>query len=129
MKTYLKLIVMGLVLAGLAIFVFHLAPSAVSLQLYALLLAYTACFYSGAALADGRLLWLSIEVGMSALVLGCAFLGLWQGSGWLAAGYFLHGMWDMTHHPNRIKTRVVYWFPPICATFDFVVAVFIVASY
>jgi len=129
MKTYLKLIVIGLVLAGLAIFVFHLAPSAVSLQLYALLLAYTACFYSGAALSDGRGLWLSIEVGMSALVLACAFLGLWQSSRWLAAGYFLHGTWDMGHHPRRIQTRVVYWFPPICATFDFVVAAFIAVRY
>ena len=113
----------------LAIFVFHLASSAVSLQLYALLLAYTACFYSGAALSDGRPLWLSTEVGVSALVLACAFLGLWQSSRWLVAGYCLHGIWDMGHHPGRIQTRVVYWFPPICATFDFVVAIFIAVRY
>lgn len=129
MKLDIKLIAMGIALAGLAIFLFHLAPAPISLQLFALLLAYTACFYSGAALSDGRRLWLSIEVLMSVLVLACAFLGLWQSSRWLAAGYFLHGMWDMGHHPKRIQTRVVPWFPPICATFDFVVAIFIAIWY
>ena len=129
MKTYLKLIAIGLALALLAIFLFQLPPAPVSLQLFALLLAYTACFYPGAALSDGRRLWLSVEVGSSLVFLACAFLGLWLGPRWLALGYLLHGLWDMGHHPKRIQTRVVSWFPPLCATFDFVVAAFIVVWY
>jgi hypothetical protein len=128
-KTYLQLIAIGLALALVAIFVFGLAPRVVALQLYALLLAYTACFYAGAALSEGRPAWLSIEVGVSAIVFGCAFLGLWQSSRWLALGYVLHGMWDLCHHSRGIRTRVVDWFPPICATFDFAVAIFILVWY
>jgi uncharacterized protein DUF6010 len=129
MKTYFKLVLIGLALALLALFVFGLAPAVVSLQLYALLLAYTACLYTGAALSDGRPFWLSMEVGVSVLVFGCAFLGLWQSSRWLALGYTIHGAWDLCHHPKRIRTRVVNWFPPICATFDFAVAIFILVWY
>jgi hypothetical protein len=129
LKTYLLLIVIGLALALLAIVVFGIAPGVLSLHLYALLLAYTACLYTGAALSEGRPLWLSIEVGVSALVFACAFLGVWQSSRWLAAGYVLHGLWDLCHHPKRIRTRVVDWFPPICATFDFAVAAFIAVRY
>ena len=129
MQTYLKLIVIGLALAVLAIFVFGMAAPVVALQLYALLLAYTACLYAGAALSDGKPFWLSLEVGMSAVVFGCAFLGVWQSSRWLAAGYVVHGAWDLCHHPKRIRTRVVDWFPPICATFDFAVAIYIAVTF
>ncbi|MDX6612814.1 MAG: hypothetical protein QOD75_2000 [Blastocatellia bacterium] len=129
MKTYIKLIVIGLALALLAIFLFGFASPVVALQLYALLLAYTACLYAGAALSDGRASWLGVEVGVSAVIFGCAFLGLWQSSRWLALGYVLHGLWDLCHHPRRIRTRVVDWFPPICATFDFAVAIFISVWY
>jgi hypothetical protein len=128
-KTYIKLIVIGLALALLAIFLFGFASPVVALQLYALLLAYTACLYAGAALSDGRASWLGVEVGVSAVIFGCAFLGLWQSSRWLALGYVLHGLWDLCHHPRRIRTRVVDWFPPICATFDFAVAIFISVWY
>jgi hypothetical protein len=128
-KSYLQLIAIGLALALLAFFVFGLAPAAVSLQLYALLLAYTACLYTGAALSDGRPGWLTIEVGVSALVFACAFFGLWLSAWWLALGYVLHGIWDLCHQPKRIRTRVVNWFPPICATFDFAVAIFILIKY
>jgi len=128
-KTYITLIVIGLALALLAIFLFGFASPVVALQLYALLLAYTACFYAGAALSDGRPSWLGLEVGVSAIVFGCAFLGLWQSSRWLALGYVLHGLWDLCHHPRRVRTRVVPWFPPICATFDFAVAFFISVWY
>lgn len=31
----------------------------------------------------------------------------------------------MLHHPKVIKTEVVRWFPPLCAIFDWIVAVFI----
>ena len=125
MKTYLLLVAIGLVMAVVALFLFGMAPHPVSLQLYALLLAYTACFYAGAALSDGRPGWLSLEVAVSVLVFACAVLGLWQASRWLAVGYVIHGLWDLCHHPQRIRTRVVHWFPPICATFDFAVAIFI----
>jgi hypothetical protein len=35
----------------------------------------------------------------------------------------------MLHHPKIIKTSVVNWFPPLCAVFDFIFAVFILKFY
>ncbi len=40
--------------AFLAIRLFHLLDGPADVQLFALYLAYTACFYVGAALADGK---------------------------------------------------------------------------
>ena len=54
-----------------------------------------------------------------------AMLGLWWTSLWIAVGYVLHGVWDYLHHPRRIRTGIRRWFPPFCATFDLLVAVYI----
>ncbi|MEP6742648.1 MAG: DUF6010 family protein [bacterium] len=125
----ITLIAIGLVLALLAIFILHWTTAVISIQFFALFLAYTACVYPGAALSDGRRFWMRIEVLVSMIFLACACLAVWQSSRWLVGGYFLHGMWDWGHHTKRIETRVVSWFPPICAAFDLCVAIFIAVRY
>ena len=58
-------------------------------------------------------------------MLALAVVGLRASTTSLAAGYALHGAWDLLHNPNprAVPTRVVRWFPPACAAFDFVVAI------
>ena len=34
--------------------------------------------------------------------------------------------WDLLDHPHAVPTRVAAWFPPLCAAFDFVVALFVI---
>jgi hypothetical protein len=120
-----KTIVAGILLAVLVIRIFYLFASPISYQLFALFFAYTACVYPGAALSDSRITWISIESAMSCLFFAIAVLGLTHSPIWLVLGFGLHGIWDMLHHSRIIKTRVVKWFPPLCAVFDFIVAVFI----
>jgi hypothetical protein len=104
-------------------------PAPYGLQLVALFLAFTACVYPGALLnqsAPGRVV--AGELVVAALVLGMAALGLAASPLWLAAGYALHGAWDLFHHPRAVPTRVAAWFPPLCAGFDFVVALFVILA-
>jgi uncharacterized protein DUF6010 len=60
---------------------------------------------------------------VACVVFGLAVVGLRASTTALAAGYALHGVWDLLHHPRAVPTRVASWFPPTCAAFDFVVAV------
>jgi hypothetical protein len=129
MKSNVKSIIAGVLLAMLVIRLFYTYSMPVSYQLFALFLAYTACVYLGAALSDSRPVWISIEFFMSLLFFQLAFCGLLYTPIWLALGFVLHGIWDMLHHPRIIKTSVVKWFPPLCAVFDFIFAVFILRFY
>ena len=107
--------------------VVHLTPAPYGLQLVALFLALTASVYPGALLnqsASGPVI--AAELGVAALVFGMAAFGLGTSTLWLAAGYALHGAWDCLHHPRVVTTRVATWFPPFCAGFDFVVALFVI---
>lgn len=129
MKSNMKAIMAGVLLALLVIRMFYTFTMPVSYQLFTLFLAYAACVYLGAALSDSRPLWISIEFIMSLVFFQMAILGITHSSIWVAFGFFLHGIWDMLHHPKLIKTSVVKWFPPLCAVFDWIVAVFILRFY
>jgi hypothetical protein len=120
-----KYILAGLAISFLLIRVFHLSTSPVSVQLFSLFLAYTACVYFGAALSDSRIKIITLELGMSILFFASAVMGMFYSPIWLVIGYAAHGIWDWMHHPKVIKTKVIHWFPPICLVVDFVVAGYI----
>lgn len=129
MKSNVKVIVAGVLLALLVIRLFYSFAVPVSYQLFTLFLAFTACVYAGSALSDGRITWLSVESVMALIFFNLAFLGLTHSPIWVGLGFLLHGIWDMLHHPKIIKTKVVRWFPPLCAAYDFIVAIFIFSFY
>jgi hypothetical protein len=108
---------------------FHLAAAPGDIQLFALSLAYTACVYPGAGLSDGARPWLGVETVFSAAVFLCAWLGLAASPVWIAVGYVAHGLWDLAHHPKLVRTRIVGWFPSVCAVFDFAVGAWVVWRY
>jgi hypothetical protein len=65
------------------------------------------------------------ELAVPAAVFACCLLGMAASPVWLAFGYALHGGWDWLHEARFVSTRVAIWFPPLCAAFDFVVAVLV----
>ncbi len=129
MKFYVRTAVAGILLAILTIRGFVLFASPIPVQLFTLFLAYTACVYLGAALSDSRVRWISIEFLLSTVFYVFAVLGLIYSPVWVAIGFILHGVWDMLHHPRLIKTKVVRWFPPLCAVFDWIVGIYILVFY
>ncbi|MGV3487313.1 MAG: DUF6010 family protein [Tuberibacillus sp.] len=124
-KFDVRWIAAGILLALLTIRIFVFFTSPIAYQLFVLFYSYTACVYLGSALSDSRIKWISIEFLMSIVFFTLAFLGFVSSPLWVVLGFLLHGTWDLLHHPRVIKTKVVRWFPPLCAVFDFVVAVYL----
>lgn len=119
----MKSVLVGIVLGLAFVFLVHSVPPQPARQLIALFLAFTACVYCGALLAQsvpGQ--FAALELAIAATVFACAVVGLRASTPYLAAGYLIHGSWDLLHHFDVIPTRVARWFPPLCAAFDLVVA-------
>jgi hypothetical protein len=121
----LRAALLGLTAALVGIVGVHLPFPAYSRLVLALFLALTACVYPGALLAQTAKPTTALaELAVAGVVYGCALLGMTHSAVWLAVGYGLHGLWDWLHDVRVVPTTVAGWFPPLCATFDFAVAVF-----
>ena len=93
-----------------------------STGLMAALLVSFAGIYVGAALRTGNqreVLW---ELAGAGAMTALAFLGLLASSWWLVVGCLAHGVWDLGHHPRALTTRIVSWWPPFCAVYDWLLA-------
>ena len=118
---------LGALLAVFAIVGLHWPLENEALTGLALFLAFTACVYPGALLAQHSRPWVTVsEMGVGAAIFLCAWLGVAQHPLWIAVGYVGHGIWDWLHHTDHIPLRTAFWFPPTCAAFDFVVALYAV---
>lgn len=116
---------LAFILAAATILPAVLLPPALTLDLLALLLAGIAGVYVGFAITDGRGRTLAVEAAVALVCLAVAAFGLWWSPLALVVGYTAHGVWDVVHHPQRIDTRLAPWYPPFCAVYDWLVAIFI----
>ena len=120
---FLRASVLGLVLAVCAIAGLHWPLRNEVLNGLALFLAFTACVYPGALLAQRAAPWATLaEIAIGLGVLACAWLGVTHDPLWIVVGYLVHGIWDWGHHAKRIPTRIKSWVPSACAAFDIAVA-------
>ena len=88
---------------------------------YALGLALIAAIYVGFSVADGRGHVIAIESGVAGLFVVVAAAGV-TGSAWLLVlGLAGHGLKDLWQHRTRF-VRNTRWWPPFCATVDWVAA-------
>lgn len=122
-----KILILSIALAATFIIGAHYFAEMHQLKVFALFLALTSCFYGGAALTPSGAKYLKIEMPFVVIVFMSSFLGLILSPVWIAIGFFIHGFWDVLHHFNKVKTPVVKWFPPLCAIFDVLVGIFILA--
>jgi hypothetical protein len=91
---------------------------------YALGLTLIAAIYIGFAVADGRAHVLAVETGVAAAFVVVAAAGV-TGSAWLlVAGLAGHGCKDLWQHRTGFVANTRWW-PPFCATVDFVAATII----
>jgi hypothetical protein len=122
----LRATLLGLSAAVAAVAAVHLPFPTYSRLVLALFLAATGCVYLGALLAQSpRPATALAELAVAGAVFACALLGMTTSATSLAAGYILHGVWDWLHDARVVTTKVAAWFPPLCAAFDFAVAVFV----
>ena len=94
---------------------------------YALGLALIAAIYIGFSVADGRGHVIAIETGVAALFVVVAAVGV-TGSAWLLVlGLAGHGLKDLWQHRTHF-VRNTRWWPPFCATVDWVAAGILTAA-
>jgi hypothetical protein len=96
-----------------------------ALDFFAVILVLIAGVYIGFAIEDGRRNKLVIEVAVALGFVALVLLGMWKWPWLIPAGYFLHGVWDLLHHPLKIGARVRKWYPPACIAYDWLVGAFI----
>src|SRR5688572_32837077 len=91
---------------------------------YALGLVLIAAIYIGFAVADGRGTVITVEIGVAAVFVVVAAAAV-TGSAWLlVAGLAGHGLKDLWQHRTGFVANTRWW-PPFCATVDFVAATII----
>jgi len=92
---------------------------------YALGLALIASIYIGFAVADGRVRVIVVECAVAAAFVLVAAAGV-TGPAWLLAfGLAAHGVKDAWQQRSQFVSGTRWW-PPFCASIDFVVALIIV---
>jgi thiol:disulfide interchange protein len=104
-------------------------PDQQARALLTVLLAAIAGIYVGFALMDGRARILVLEASIALAFVLLATLGAQESLLLLALGYIGHGVWDLAHHPNYVPTRLVPWYPPFCALYDWLIAAFILVRW
>lgn len=96
-----------------------------ALDFFAVILVLIAGVYIGFAIEDGRRNKLVVEVAVALGFVALVLLGMWKWPWLIPAGYFLHGVWDLLHHPLKIGARVRKWYPPACIAYDWLVGAFV----
>ena len=88
---------------------------------YALGLALIASIYIGFSVADGRPTVIAVETVVASLFILVAAAGVTASAWLLVAGLAGHGFKDLWQHRTGFVTNTRWW-PPFCATVDFVAA-------
>jgi hypothetical protein len=94
---------------------------------YALGLVLIAAVYIGFSVSDGRGTVIAVEIGVASVFVIVAAAAV-TGSAWLlVAGLAGHGLKDIWQHRTGFVANTRWW-PPFCATVDFVAAGLIAAT-
>jgi hypothetical protein len=113
-------VVVGVLQAATPLLFFWLSAATV----YALGLAVIAAIYIGFAVADGRPHVLAVETAVATTFVVVAAVAV-PVSAWLVvAGLIGHGLKDLWQHRTHFVANTRWW-PPFCATVDFVAAALI----
>jgi hypothetical protein len=114
-------VVWGVIQAASPLGFWRLDPATV----YALSLALIAAVYIGFAVADGRPRVIAVEVGVAAVFVVVAGVGV-TGPAWLlVAGLAGHGVKDLWQHRSHFVANTRWW-PPFCLVVDWVAAAILV---
>jgi hypothetical protein len=116
-------VAVGVIQAASPLGFWWLAPKTV----YALGLVLIAAVYIGFSVADGRGRVIAAEISVAAVFVVVAAVGV-SGSAWLLVlGLVGHGLKDLWQHRTHF-VRNTRWWPPFCATVDWVAAGILTAA-
>jgi hypothetical protein len=125
-----KGLIAGLVLAAATMVVTQVLTPGQSLIGLAVLLGLIAGVYVGFVIPSGN-----VTVIVTESVAALAFVGLASatpftahGIGLLAVAYFLHGAWDLAHHPGPLG-GAPHWYAGACVAYDWAIGAFILLAF
>ena len=110
-------LIVGTLNAAAPLALWWLDPSTV----HALAISLIASVYIGFAVADGRPRVIAIETGVAAAFVIVASIAVTESPWLLVAAYAGHGFKDLWQHRTHL-VRGTRWWPPFCATIDWLVA-------
>jgi hypothetical protein len=110
-------LIVGALNAAAPLALWWLDPSTV----HALAISLIASVYIGFAVADGRPRVIAIETGVAAAFVIIASIAVTESPWLLVAAYAGHGFKDLWQHRTHL-VRGTRWWPPFCATIDWLVA-------
>jgi hypothetical protein len=114
-------VVWGVIQAAAPLGFWWLDPATV----YALSVSLIAAVYIGFAVADGRPRVIAVEVGVAAVFVVVAGVGV-TGPAWLlVVGFAGHGVKDLWQHRSHYVANTRWW-PPFCLVIDWVAAAILV---
>lgn len=107
------------------------ASDEMGLNVLAAMLGLSGLLYVRPFVRDERLSRRLPEAAVFAFTVAAAVLGRRHWPALMAAGYCVHGVWDICHHRAlNLGARVtVAWLPKACASFDLLIAAFILFRY
>jgi hypothetical protein len=129
MSWWTKPTLAGAALALLTAGVVFALPHGSALAFLAILLAVIAGVYIGIGLMVSDRFLVILETVVAVFFGFLALTGLLFSPAILALGYFLHGLWDLAHHPRYLRSPGPWWYKPLCLTYDWLVAIMIILRY
>jgi hypothetical protein len=116
-------LVFGAIQAASPLSFFWLDPAVV----YSLSVALIAAVYIGFAVADGRPLVITVECTVAGAFLVLAAVAVTESAWWLVIAFAAHGLKDLWQERHQF-VRNTRWWPPFCATVDWLVAAVLVVA-
>ena len=125
-----RAIVASLILAAATIGVALLLPAGQGLFFLAVLLGLIAGVYVGFVIPGNRMAIIVTEsvAALAFVALSTAAPFTAHGIGILAIGYFLHGAWDLAHHPGPLE-GAPHWYALSCVIYDWAIGAFILLAF
>ncbi|MBL7740077.1 MAG: hypothetical protein JNK14_12745 [Chitinophagaceae bacterium] len=116
-------IIIGISSGLLTILVIGLLKGLDKKTMYGLVLTGIGFLYVGFAWTDTRALVLNAI--QSIFFLFCAYYGIKRSSWFLAAGYFLHGTWDIVYHLLPGSDLIPPHYDLFCLSIDFTIGLYL----
>lgn len=128
-KTLINILI-GLGLGIVTIILHLILTETRRLELTSFLLVLIGSVYYGFALLSKHKRAMIIEIVVASVFVAMGIFGLWFSPWILIIGLFLHGLWDIAHHNSSIKlVEIPQWYVPFCATYDWVIAIYLTLVY
>lgn len=118
------LVVAGAISAAVLCLLLHKLAAESYKEILTLLLVAIAAIYIGPVIGSSESSAYT-EISFAVLLIILSIFALRGPLPILAAGYFLHGAWDVIH-PALLPHVLPHWYAPLCVGFDMTVAVYLI---